>query len=195
VLAARAGHAGGALAVLTVLIVALILIGCWLGRHPGPLGLLDAQLVRWVRPAGRVGSLDRLSRRSRAVVDVALSFAGLLALAGLLLVVIPAVVRFSGLGAVDAAVTRWAESQWTAGGYSFARNAVTVNSPAVLFNVAAVVALGRWWWLRRRGRRISLLVALGPVLRPTRPGTPPNLPRRWCCSRGCSPGGSGGCGG
>jgi membrane protein DedA with SNARE-associated domain len=162
-IAARAGHASGALAVLVVLIAVLVLAGRWLGRHPGPLGMLDVQSER-LRTLGPARFLGRLSRRSRTVVDVVLSFAGLLASAGLLLAVIPRVVRFSGLDAADAAITRWAESQWTSDGYLFALQAATVNSPSTLFNAAVVVALGRWWWLRLRGEGISLLAALGPVL-------------------------------
>jgi membrane protein DedA with SNARE-associated domain len=161
--AARAGHASGAFAVLVVLIAVLVLAGRWLGRHPSPLGMLDVRLER-LRALGPVRLLGRLSRRSRTVADVALSFTGLLALAGLLLAVIPPLVRFSGLDTADAAITRWAESQWTSDGYLFALQAATVNNPSTLFNAAVVVALGRWWWLRRRGEAISLLAALGPVL-------------------------------
>jgi len=161
--AARAGHASGALAVLVVLIAVLVLAGRWLGRHPGPLGMLDGQLAR-ATSLGPVRLLGGLSGRSRTVVDVALSFAGLFALAGLLVTVIPALVRFSGLTATDAAITRWAESQWTANEYLFALQAATINNPATLFNLAVVMALGRWWWLRRHGAAISLLTALGPVL-------------------------------
>ncbi|RSM73094.1 hypothetical protein DMB66_03335 [Actinoplanes sp. ATCC 53533] len=101
--AARAGHASGALAVLVVLIAVLVPVGRWLGRHPGPLGMLGVQLGR-LRELGPVRLLGELSGRSRTTVDVALSFAGLLALAGLLLVVIPPVVRFSGLSTTDAAI-------------------------------------------------------------------------------------------
>jgi undecaprenyl-diphosphatase len=154
-LAARAGHAGGALAVLAALVVVLILTGRWLGRRPGPLGftLLDA---------GRFRLLD--AGRYRSAAGVALSLGALFVLAGLLVVAVPAVVRFSGLDAVDAAIARWAESQWTSDGYLFALRTATATDPAALFGVAAAASLGRWWWLRRRGRAANLLSALGPVL-------------------------------
>ncbi|XVU26118.1 DedA family protein [Actinoplanes sp. CA-054009] len=54
VLAARAGRAGGALAVLTALIVALVLAGRWVGRHP-----LSGLRVRIPVPTPLMGVMAR----------------------------------------------------------------------------------------------------------------------------------------
>jgi undecaprenyl-diphosphatase len=89
----------------------------------------------------------------------------LFSLAAVLVIVVPVVVRFSGLGDADVAITNWARSQWTSDGYLFALDAATFADPGVLFAVAAVVSVGRWWWMRRRaGGGGGLLAAVGPVL-------------------------------
>ncbi|NMO54879.1 DedA family protein [Actinoplanes sp. TBRC 11911] len=140
VLAARVGQAGGALAVFAAMVVGLVLAGRWFGRHPG----------RW----SRLGS------------SVVLSLGALTVLAIVLVLVVPLVVRFSGLASADAAVAFWARGQWTSDGYLFALDAATtIEWPQLLF-VAALVSLGSWWAARRRGRRdaAGMLLALGPVV-------------------------------
>jgi membrane protein DedA with SNARE-associated domain len=241
-LVARAGHAGGALAVLAVMIVALILAGRWIGRHPRPFQTLISALVprstpsvgalRYlsspgvgvsrlrsrsglvhrpgssrvairVRALGRLGrgwtieqiravgqrtgiarGLNRVREFGRqprpewlfgragpsprhdraAIADLALGVLALFGVAALVVVVVPLVVRFSGLADADAAIAAWARSQWTSDGYLFALNTATFADPAVLFEVAAVVSVGRWWLRRRRGTGEGLLTAIGPVL-------------------------------
>ncbi|MFD0518474.1 DedA family protein [Paractinoplanes durhamensis] len=231
-LAARAGRAGGALAALATIVVALILVGRWIGRHPRPFHTLrtDRQagttgrraadrragtasrrpgaVDRWAGAtgrrvgvagrrvgaasslgsergtiaapafarslgaiAGRVGVLRGFGRfrpgRSAAgpLVDLALGAVALFSLATVLVVVVPLVVRFSGLGDADVAISNWARSQWTSDGYLFALDAATFADPGVLFAVAAVVSVVRWWWMRRRrGADVGLLTAVGPVL-------------------------------
>jgi membrane protein DedA with SNARE-associated domain len=136
----------------------------WLraGAGPKPLGRMRAGLGRtgWVvgRLRGRRGSAG-------SVVDLGLGVGALLSLAALLVLVVPVVVRFSGLGDADIAVANWARSQWTSDGYLFALDAATFADPGVLFAVAAVVSVGRWWWKRHRGGAdLGLLTAVGPVL-------------------------------
>ncbi|MEU8815367.1 VTT domain-containing protein [Actinoplanes sp. NPDC048796] len=146
VLAARAGRAGGALAVLTALIVALVLAGRWVGRHP----------VRLPVPGFRV--------RGPLLVSV-----GLLAGAAFVLVVaIPPIVRFSGLSEADEVVARRARGEWTSDGYRFALDLATSVSPEALLGVAAAVSLGGWLLgHRRRATRPDLpglLRCLAPVL-------------------------------
>jgi membrane protein DedA with SNARE-associated domain len=155
-LADRAGRAGGALAVLVALIVVLVLAGRWLGRHP--------TVVR--RPRGRVlVSYGRLRFRPTAatpLVDLVLSVGALCALATLLVLLIPLVLRFSGLSAVDNYVGDWARGQWTSDGYRFALETATFADPGVLFAVALVVSAVRGWRRRRSGA--GVLSAVGPVL-------------------------------
>jgi len=144
-LAARAGRAGGALAVLVALIVALVLAGRWLGRHPAV-----------VRRGGFAGGARR------PALDVALSVAALCVLATVLVLVIPPIMRLSGLSAVDNAIGDWARGQWTSDGYRFALEAATYADPAVLFAIAVVVSAVRGWRRRRSGA--GVLSAVGPVL-------------------------------
>jgi len=136
VFAARAGHAGGALLTLAVMIAVLVLAGRWFGRHPGGWSAL------------------------------ALSMVALIGLATVLVFVMPPVVRFSGLAAADAAVTDWARSQWTSDGYSFALSVASLLHGPHLVLAATLVSLGGWWLDRRRGHRdaAGVLLALGPVL-------------------------------
>ena len=140
VLAARVGQAGGALAVFAAMVAGLVLAGRWFGRHPG----------RW----SRLGS------------SMVLSLGVLVALATVLVFVVPPMVRFSGLGTADAAVATWARGQWTSDGYLFALDWATGIEWPQLLVVAALVSLGSWWASRRRGRRdaAGMLLALGPVV-------------------------------
>ena len=132
--AARVGHAGAAVAAFAALIAVLILAG------------------------RRLGALDL--RPSAALVNLALATVALFALAGLLVLVVPGVVRFSGLADADAAIAAWARSEWTSDGYLFALRTAAAASPAPPFVIALVVSLVRW----RRQRAAGLLTAIGPVL-------------------------------
>jgi membrane protein DedA with SNARE-associated domain len=121
--------------------------------------------------AGRGGTLPiwrrvRVRRPSAGpLVDLALGVVALFSLAAVLVVVMPVVVRFSGLADADVAITNWARSQWTSDGYLFALDAATFADPGVLLAVAAVVSVVRWWWMRhKRGAHVGLLTAIGPVL-------------------------------
>jgi len=157
---ARAGHAGGALVVLAVIVTALVLIGRWIGRHPRPFYTLGKLLSRgWTGPRRRFTKTD-----AGPAVELALGGVLLFGLAALLVVVVPVIVRFSGLADADTAVTNWAHGQWTSDGYLFALDSATFADPAVLLAVAALVSLGRWWLRRRRGAIEGLLTAVGPVL-------------------------------
>ncbi len=179
--ASRVGHAGGALAVLIGMIAILVLAGRWAGRHPDPVRAFGVLLLRLpparalVRRGAPALAWRRRAARSHPLlglgVDLTLSVAPLALAAALLLVVTPAVVRFSGLAEVDAAVAGWARTEWTSDGYLFALGAAAGAQPGGLIAAAAVVSLVRWWWAwRRPGRRprrhhvAGVLHALGPVL-------------------------------
>jgi membrane protein DedA with SNARE-associated domain len=166
VLAARAGRAGGALAVLTVLLIALALAGRWLGSHPvrvPPWRVPTIKLTIERRPSvarywPMLGKPWAMVGANRALALAAST--GLLgALAALLLLVIPLIVKLSGLAAADQAVTGWARGQWTSDGYLFALDLATSVSPEALLGIAAAIALARAWW-----RRESLLDAAAPLL-------------------------------
>ncbi|WP_250028781.1 DedA family protein [Paractinoplanes maris] len=148
VLAARAGRAGGALAVLTALLIALVLAGRWLGDHPPP--------MPWVPPLMR-----RPLRYDGWVARVLASLGALVLLAVFLVAVTPLIVELSGLSAADDAVTGWARDQWTSDGYLFALDLATSVSPEVLLAVAAVVAVAHAWW--RRARLLDGLAPLAPM--------------------------------
>ncbi|MFF5080369.1 DedA family protein [Actinoplanes sp. NPDC000266] len=162
VLAARAGRAGGALAVLTALIVALVLAGRWVGRHPFS-GLRVRIPLTGVMARGRL-PLAGVMVRSPLLVSL-----GLLAVAAILLVVaIPPVVRFSGLAEADEAVARWARGEWTSDGYLFALDLATSVSPEALLGVAAAISVGGWlfghWARGTRPDLPGLFRCLAPVL-------------------------------
>ncbi|MCO8273600.1 DedA family protein [Actinoplanes sp. TRM 88003] len=143
VLAARAGRAGGALAVLTALLVVLVLAGRWLGGHP-------PRPLPWT-PLKFDGPLPR----------VLVSLGALVLLATFLVAVTPLIVKLSGLSAADDAVTEWARGQWTSDGYLVAVELATSVNPEVLLGVTAVVALAHAWW--RRARLLDGLAPLAPM--------------------------------
>jgi membrane protein DedA with SNARE-associated domain len=148
------------------------------GAPPATTGALPTTAGTRPTTAGRsiAGRAARLWRRRRhplagPAIDVALSVGLFFGLAVLLILVIPVVVRFSGLSAADTAVTAWARSEWTSDGYLFALDAATSVKPENLIALAAAVSLARWWWMWRRGTRslrrdgaTGLLEAIGPVL-------------------------------
>ncbi|WP_433831683.1 DedA family protein [Actinoplanes sp. CA-015351] len=165
VLAARAGRATGALAALTVLILGLILAGRWIGQNPDPVRAIGLAL-RNFRPFR-----DFPGFRPHPLAMASLSLGFLVSTAALLVVIVPAMVRFSGLAAVDVAVAGWARGQWTSDGYLFALETATAVVPEALIAVAAVVSLARSFFPGRSralppapGLRARLLDALGPVL-------------------------------
>ncbi|AEV83259.1 hypothetical protein ACWT_2237 [Actinoplanes sp. SE50] len=149
-LAARAGRAAGALAALTLIIVGLLLVGRWLGRHPFP-----------VHAPGRLSLIRRTVARWHPAVLAAVSLALFTGLALVLIEVIPPIVRFSGLAAADDSVTTWARGQWTSDGYWFALSTAGTLAPEVPLTFAVVVALIRFAWRRRPdGLRHGLLPAV-----------------------------------
>jgi membrane protein DedA with SNARE-associated domain len=156
VLAARAGRATGALAALTVLILGLVLAGRWLGQNPGIVRAIAAPL-RNLRPFRGLRDAN-----PSPFVSAALSFGFLVIMAVLLVALVPAVVRFSGLAATDDAIAEWMRNQWTSDGYLFALDTAMSVSPAVLIAVAVLVALVRAL-IRDRSWRV-VPQALGPVL-------------------------------
>jgi hypothetical protein len=127
-------------------VVALVLAGRWIGRHPEPVRALARRITpRW--------SWRRRVERSRPLlglgIDATLSVAALSLVAVLVIVVTPIVVRFSGLAELDVSIATWARSEWSSDGYLFALGAATSANPEGLLAIAAGVALVRWWWTLR----------------------------------------------
>ncbi len=116
-LAARAGHAAGALAALTLIIGGLLLAG---RRLPSP-----------VRVTGRMPVPHRTAARWHPAVLAVAGLALLTTVALALIEVIPPIVRFSGLASADDAVAGWARGQWTSDGYRFAVSTATTLAPEV----------------------------------------------------------------
>ncbi|MEU8244356.1 DedA family protein [Actinoplanes missouriensis] len=156
VLAARAGRAAGALAALTVLILGLMLAGRWLGHNPDPVRAIAVT----IRRSTRFRASPAVRSHPMAMASLSLGF--LIAVAVLLVVAVPAVIRFSGLAATDEAIAAWMRSQWTSDGYLFALETATTLVPEVLIALAVLVSLIRT--LRRPVTWRSLGGAFGPVL-------------------------------
>ncbi|GLI00788.1 DedA family protein [Phytohabitans aurantiacus] len=159
--AGRVGHAGGALAALTGVVVALVLIGGWIGRHPDPVRAAVAFVRRRIRVRRPLGDLGPVAR-------AAISLAVLAGVAALLVVVTPVAVRFSGLDEVDASVAEWARSEWASDTYLFALQCATTLEPEHLIGAAAVLSSVRWWWSVRRLWPIDVVGAL-TAFRPALP--------------------------
>jgi membrane protein DedA with SNARE-associated domain len=159
--AGRVGHAGGALAALTAVVVALVLIGGWIGRHPDPVRAGATLLARRIRVRAPLRDLGPVAR-------AAVSLGVLAGVAGLLVVVTPVAVRFSGLDDVDASVAEWARSEWASDTYLFALQAATSLEPEHLIGAAVVLSLARWWWSVRRFWPIDVVGAL-TAFRPALP--------------------------
>jgi membrane protein DedA with SNARE-associated domain len=169
---ARAGRATGALVAVAALVAALVPAGRRLARlsATGRPGQRVSIIAGFGRRPGSPSAEHRKPSRTRPADNVRLrglvgglgvSVAVLAVLGGLLVLVMPIVVRFSGLAEADVAVAAWARGGWTSDGYLFALDAARLADPGVLLAVAAGVSLARWWWRRPPG---GVLAALGPVL-------------------------------
>jgi undecaprenyl-diphosphatase len=155
--------------VLAGCVLAIVLAGRWLGRNPDPVrALFDRALavppLSWVtRRYGillfllgtRIGSIWALLLN--VTVGLALLFGAGLATAWLL----GAVVRHSGLAAVDAAIAQWFAARRTPGAVDVTLTVVSAFRGPVLIALVALVAGVLAW--RRRTYRADLLGLLGTV--------------------------------
>ncbi|AVT40985.1 phospholipid phosphatase [Plantactinospora sp. BB1] len=163
------GKATGAVLLLIVFIVAIVLVGRWLGRNPDPVRSLLSRAVarpplRWL--ARRYGVLFFLlsmhigpgwTLLANLVAGLALLFVSGLALAWLL----DLVITQSGLSVVDSAIAEWFASRRTDGVAELAHGAIgALRGPVLILVVALVAAVVGW---RTRPWRADLLSVLGTV--------------------------------
>jgi undecaprenyl-diphosphatase len=167
------GRATGAVFALVAAVLAIVLVGRWLGRNPDPARAVLARAagvppLRWVRQ--RYGVLFFLLAMQlgpgwalliNLVAGLALLFAGGLALAWL----VRTVVEYSGLSVLDAAITRWMAEQRAPDVDAFALTMVSVARGSFLIVAVALVAVVLGWRGRAwRGDLVSLLGSAGAFL-------------------------------
>ncbi|HEY3009022.1 MAG TPA: DedA family protein [Micromonosporaceae bacterium] len=161
------GRATGAVIVLLVAIVAIVLVGRWLGRNPDPVRALFARAarlppLRWL--GQRYGVLFFLLSMHigagwalliNLVAGVALLFVVGLGLAW----VTAALVRHSGLSLVDTTIATWIAAHRANGVTDVALTVVSVLRGSVLIVLVALIALVLGW--RARAWRADLVSVLG----------------------------------
>jgi undecaprenyl-diphosphatase len=155
------GRATGAVLLLALAVVAIVLLGRWLGRHPDPVRVMAGRLaalppVRWL--GRRYGVLFlRLAMppgTGRAMVlNLVVGIAGLFALGFGLGWTVGAVVRHSGLYRVDAGIAGWFADRRTVGVADAANAVVHVLEGTWLVLLVAAVALLLAWRARDGTRR------------------------------------------
>ncbi|MEQ4304325.1 DedA family protein [Plantactinospora sp. B6F1] len=165
----RLGRATGAVLLLIVFIVAIVLVGRWLGRNPDPVRSLLSRAVarpplRWL--ARRYGVLFFVlsmhigpgwTLLANLAAGLALLFVTGLALAWLL----DLVITHSGLSVVDSAIAEWFASRRTDGVAELAHAAIgALRGPVLILVVALAAAVVGW---RTRPWRVDLLSVLGTV--------------------------------
>lgn len=163
------GKATGAVLLLIVFVVAIVLVGRWLGRNPDPARALLAR-------AAALPPLRWLTRRYGVLFFVLSMYIGpgwtLLAnlVAGLALLFVSAftlswlldlMVTQSGLSVVDGAIADWFAQRRTPGVTELAYGVLGAVSGSVLILVVAAVAAVVGW--RSRPWRADLVSVLGTV--------------------------------
>jgi membrane protein DedA with SNARE-associated domain len=167
------GRATGAVFLLALAVIAIVLIGRWLGRNPDPVRAVASRAgwlppVRWLRR--RYGGLFfLLSRHLGAgwalLLNLVVAVAGLFALGFGLGWTVGAVVQHSGLNRVDAGITDWFAQRRTDGVADAANAVVHVLKGSWLLLVVAAVALLLAWRARLwRGDLVSVIGTAGAVL-------------------------------
>ncbi|MFC6020186.1 DedA family protein [Plantactinospora solaniradicis] len=163
------GKATGAVLLLILFIVAIVLVGRWLGRNPDPARSLLTRAVATPPLRGlarRYGVLFFLlsmhigpgwTLLTNLVAGLAVLFVIGLVLAWLL----DLVVAQSGLSVVDHAIADWFTSRRTEGVAELAHGAIGALRGPVLILVVALVAAVLGW--RTRPWRVDLVSVLGTV--------------------------------
>ncbi|MGK5672625.1 DedA family protein [Micromonospora sp. URMC 106] len=163
------GRATGAVLVLVAALVAVVLAGRWLGRNPDPARALASRAaglgpVRWL--SGRYGVLFfLLAMYVGPTWTLLINLAGgllLLFVAGFAIAwVLDAVVRHSGLAAIDGAIADWFADRRTPGAVDVTLAVVSALRGSSLIVLVAVVAAVLAW--RNRPWRADLLSVVGTV--------------------------------
>jgi undecaprenyl-diphosphatase len=167
------GRATGAVFALLACVIAILLVGRWLGRNPDPARTLLVRAanlppLHWLRR--RYGVLFFLLSMQigagwalliNLVAGLALLFVASLVLVWL----VGAVVRYSGLSALDAAIARLLREQQASDVDSAAMAIVsTVRGPFLILAVALVAGALGWRYRSWRGDMIGVLGTVGAFL-------------------------------
>lgn len=163
------GQATGALLLLVLLIVAIVLVGRYLGRNPDPVAAIGVRLVAW-RPVAWLGrayqrGFSALSGRVGVGGAVAVNVLGgvvaLLAVGYALSWAVERVVRHSGLPLVDPIVVRWMAARRSPRAIGLTQDTLSLLRGSYLVLLVGVVALALHW--RSRAWRADLVGVLGSV--------------------------------
>jgi membrane protein DedA with SNARE-associated domain len=163
------GRATGAVLALVVAVVAIVLIGRWLGRNPDPVKALLSRAravppLRWFYTRYEVLFFLLSMVIGPGWTLLANLAAGMVLLFGLgvaLAILLHTVVRQSGLSVVDEAVAAWMLDQRTDGMADMALAGINVLRSPLLIVAVAAVALTIGW--RSRAWRDDLVGVLGTV--------------------------------
>jgi membrane protein DedA with SNARE-associated domain len=167
------GKATGAVLVLLVAVIAIVLLGRWLGRNPDPALALARRAgalppLRWVTQ--RYGLLFfllsmRFGPGWAFVANLVFGLGLLLLFAIAMAFVVNAVVRHSGLSVVDTAIADWFAGRRTEGFADAANVVIDVLGPKSLVVVVALAALVIGWRARAwRGDLVTLVATAGAFL-------------------------------
>ncbi|TBL31815.1 ATP-binding cassette domain-containing protein [Verrucosispora sp. SN26_14.1] len=163
------GQATGAVLVLIAALLAVVMVGRWLGRNPDPVRALVTRAarlppLRWL--SARYGLLFfllslRLGPAWALLANLAAGVVLLFAVGLVIAWALRTVVRHSGLSLVDGAIAGWFAARRTPDAVEATQAAVSVLRGSSLIVVVAVVALVQAW--RHRPWRADLLSVVGTV--------------------------------
>jgi undecaprenyl-diphosphatase len=167
------GQATGAVLGLLVLLVAIALVGRWLGRNPDPVKALISRigrvpavgrLVRWA-DSGYRRLLGRLGAGWTLVLNLVAGTALLFGIGAALAALSSLVVTYSGLTQVDGAMTRWIAAHTAPGVTHAAQDSLSIARGPVLIAIVAVVATVMGFRTRRwHGDLVTVLGTAGAFL-------------------------------
>jgi membrane protein DedA with SNARE-associated domain/membrane-associated phospholipid phosphatase len=166
------GRATGALLLLVLLIVAVVLLGRYLGRHPDPVAAIGVRLVgrRPVAGLGRayLRGFAFLSRRIGVSAAVAVNVLGgvlaLLAVGYALSWVVERLVRHSGLPLVDPPIVDWVTVRRDPDALRLAHDTLSVLRGSYLVILVGLVAVALHWRARWRGDLAGVLGSVGAFI-------------------------------
>ncbi|HEX2772485.1 MAG TPA: DedA family protein, partial [Micromonosporaceae bacterium] len=163
------GRATGAVLALLVAILAIVLIGRWLGRNPDPVRTLLTRAravppLRWIYSRYEVVFFllsMRVGPGWTLLINVTSGLVLLFLLGLALALVLRTLVRSSGLAVVDEAIAAWIAEQRTSGMVDAAHAGISVLRGWFLIIAVAAVALALGW--RARAWRDDLVGVVGTV--------------------------------
>jgi undecaprenyl-diphosphatase len=163
------GQATGAVFLLVLVIVGLVLVGRYLGRHPDPVAAVGNRLAGW-RPLRYLGwayrtGFEALTRRIGVGGAVAVNVLGgvlvLLGVGYLLTLAVDSLVRGSGLPLVDPLVMTWVSARREPGTMRAAVDTLSVLRGTFLAVLTGLTGLVLNW--RSRVWRADLVGVIGTV--------------------------------